>query len=172
MSETKHLWEHDHPYYCHVGNYYRVGCHDLYESWEEYIEDWKGYDVDQNLIWRWDAELCDDPNYFTLTIFRVLQRKARNCSQEIKAIPIELENEVRKYLIPHFETMMKIWEGVDILIEESETEPCPKCSQESAPATLVRVAKPKIIMFECPLDSGGCGHEWNVILGILPKDEG
>ncbi|MCK4545124.1 hypothetical protein KAU43_06260 [candidate division WOR-3 bacterium] len=58
------------------------------------------------------------------------------------------------------EMMDFLTKGTNLEIIDSETEPCPLCNQESAPAILVRIAHPKIIMFECPKDSGGCGHTW------------
>jgi hypothetical protein len=53
MTE-RHLWEVDHPYYCTEGNYYSNGCHSTYDSWADFVEEANGWDLDMNLLFRWD----------------------------------------------------------------------------------------------------------------------
>ena len=76
MNNERHLWEIDHPYYCSEGNFYKNGCHTLFESWEEFatpttvdsagfggnvLYDW---DDDLNFLFRWDWKKADPDNYF------------------------------------------------------------------------------------------------------------
>lgn len=59
-----HLWEYDHPYYCHEGNYLHVPyqnpeitVHKVLPSWEAFKGGDDSYydaDRDQNLLFRWD----------------------------------------------------------------------------------------------------------------------
>jgi len=71
-----HLWEHDHPYYCSEGNYFKNGLHARYDSWADFAqpsagrsfnEEWNLlYDFDDalNLLFRWDWKKADPENYW------------------------------------------------------------------------------------------------------------
>lgn len=112
---TTPLWETDHPYYCETGNFYQNGLHESYETWEGYMEQWKRYDVDMNMIFRWDwytpteedIAIGLDRNQ-TITIHRVLQRKAILRSETVKVTP-EDEPAIRAYLQPFAENMRRMW---------------------------------------------------------------
>ena len=45
MTDTKHLWEYDHPYYCSEGNYYSNDCHHTFCSWEDFDAEWGDSDL-------------------------------------------------------------------------------------------------------------------------------
>lgn len=120
---TTKLWETDHPYYCSEGNYYNNGLHDTHETWADYIAEWAHYDIDMNMIFRWDwytpdpadyeCELEEDPGFQlpqpTITIHRVLQRKAILRSDSITITEAD-EPAIRAYLEPYAQRMKEIWE--------------------------------------------------------------
>lgn len=57
----KHLWETEHPYYCEESNYF-VGYDKTvveYGSWAEWWEANESYDIDLNLVFRWDWRAKD-----------------------------------------------------------------------------------------------------------------
>lgn len=111
------LFEVDHAFYCAEGNYYSTKCFDKYESWEEYEAAWKGYDIDLNLIFRWDWWKSDPSDYEEgeenkgdyITIHRVLQRKAILRSDRVYVSEAD-EPAIRKYLEPYAQRMKDIWE--------------------------------------------------------------
>jgi hypothetical protein len=35
-THTQHLWEYDHPYYCAEGNYFKIGQHEHFASWQDF----------------------------------------------------------------------------------------------------------------------------------------
>lgn len=124
MSEIKHLWEYDHPYYCSEGNYYVGGLnygdvHTDYESWQDFIEDWGGTDADMNLVFRWDWNQADPDDYADgeelpgdkLQVFWVLQRKAILRSTEC-TVTAEDEPAVREWLTGRAKTITAIWEPI------------------------------------------------------------
>lgn len=113
-----HLWEVDHPYYMNEGNYYANGCHEEFDSFEDFLASWADADIDMNRVHRWDWREGDYWGIFTpegdpdirgeLMVFFVLQRKARlmSCS-----VPVRRSDEpaVKEYLRPHFERELAIW---------------------------------------------------------------
>jgi hypothetical protein len=110
MSDA-HLWEPSHPYYCAEGNFYKTGCHNLCESWQEFYELVRDWDPDLNLLFRWDWH---QPGYDDwegsplLETFWVGQRKALQYSYECPVTP-EDEPEVRAWLEEHAKTIAAIW---------------------------------------------------------------
>lgn len=119
-KHLKHLWEANHPYYCQEGNYYSNECHFQYDSWDEFFGELGNSDPDYNLVFRWDWEKPnpDDfseeeivPEYDTLKIFIVGQRKARLTSAEVKVTEAD-ENSVRLWLGERSKTLTAIWEPI------------------------------------------------------------
>lgn len=118
-----HLWEHDHPYYCAEGNYYKTGCHEHFESWQEFGDEATPYggDRDQNLLIRWDWHSprrypepllrVDEPDLLMLHF--VLQRKALLCSAGI-AVTDDDEPDVRRFLEECGKTIAAIWQPVTL----------------------------------------------------------
>ena len=77
MSDHKHLWKFDHPYYCSEGNFFKNGLNNQFESWADFAQPSEGknmfrdewnllydYDPDLNLLWRWDWKKADPDNYY------------------------------------------------------------------------------------------------------------
>lgn len=132
-SESTHLWEHDHPYYCSEGCYYVPGTrwsevHADWESWQDFLEDWGNVDPDYNLLFRWDWEQADPQNFYlkpgdpddetaeyeeakkvdTLKLFFYLQRKAKPFSHTIRVTEAD-EESVRAWLTGRAEHMRTLW---------------------------------------------------------------
>ncbi len=134
-GEALHLWEIDHPYYCSEGNYYKSGCHTLFESWGEFatpttvgamgfggnvLYDW---DDDLNFLFRWDWDRADPADYAyereedpdfempgdTLLLFFMAQRKGRNMSAAVAVTEAD-EPAVRAWLEKKAEYMRMVWE--------------------------------------------------------------
>ncbi len=121
-SNTPHLWEIDHPYYCQEGNFYKNGLDTEYASWDEFTG--TGFfsgGRDLNLLFRWDwtswrrhpdPELrCDEPE--ELRLFFVLQRKAILCSVGIR-ITDDDEPRVRRFLDDCSRTVAALWAPLDL----------------------------------------------------------
>ncbi len=110
-SESTHLWEHDHSYYCSEGCYYVPGTqwsdvHADWESWQDFLEDWGNVDPDYNLLFRWDWDRYEDSE--DLKLFFYMQRKAKPFSHTIKVTEDD-EDSVRTWLIERAEHMRKLW---------------------------------------------------------------
>lgn len=109
----KMLWEANHPYYCSEGNYFAADQHDTYSSWGDFLEEWDGSDLDQNLLFRWDWREGEDWNVpegeARLFLFFMLQRKARNLSCEV-AVSREDEPAIREWLSVRWKLLRLMWE--------------------------------------------------------------
>jgi len=114
MSEQKHLWDYEHPYYCNQGNYFSNDTISTYETWTDFYEDEnnRDMDIDMNLIFRWD---WDDER--GLMFFIIGQRHGVFRSVWIKHPEKEKESEIRTYLQQHFDRMLENWapflKGID-----------------------------------------------------------
>ncbi len=110
MTEQKHLWELEHPYYCHNANFYHRDELEEFDSWEIFIEKWGGADMDLNLLFRWDWHLkghwSDDSDI--LQLFFILQRKGIFRPCEIKVTKND-EVKVIEYLKPRFRHLSALW---------------------------------------------------------------
>lgn len=116
----KHLWETDHPYYMNEGNYFKIGCHTTYATWDEFLSGWKDADIDYNWFVRWDwlegedngaGEYSGD-DYYRNGIFkiqRIGQRKGLLDSHEISVCRAD-EPKIREFLNPYWEYMKLMWE--------------------------------------------------------------
>lgn len=121
-----HLWEVDHPYYMQQGCFYSADHHHEYESFAEFFEEWKTYDDDMNLVFRWDWEAhqpydeetfkgCEETDHSectdVLSIFFVMQRKAYTVSCAVK-VDQDDEGAVLKYLTPKARKIATLWEPI------------------------------------------------------------
>lgn len=104
------LRDSDHPYYCSDANYYTTPDKTImrYDSWDEFHDDWKNFDVDMNLIFRWDWNVWED-GVEELSIYRMLQRKGAFVTQIVRVTPDD-EDAVRSYLQPHLDRLVENWE--------------------------------------------------------------
>lgn len=119
----------DHPYYTSESNYFSNECTTTFESWAEYLIEWADYDVDMNLIIRWDwhptlTELADNakwlaehPEYAdeqedetpTLQIARLGQRKGKYTVQIVRNVTEADVPAIKAHLLPHFERILENW---------------------------------------------------------------
>jgi hypothetical protein len=114
-----HLWEHEHPYYCAEGNWFKNGEHTCWPSWAAFVASgWTRNDPELNLVWRWDWPMdCDDEDEPTdkpgdrLLLFVMLQRKAYNFSHEVAVTPND-EPAIRAYLARSAAVIAKLWAGL------------------------------------------------------------
>ncbi|MEV8492326.1 hypothetical protein AB0471_25725 [Streptomyces sp. NPDC052002] len=120
-----HLWEIDHPYYAHEGNFYKTGLHNLFVSWDEFTETtFFDGDRDMNLVYRWDWQ---KPGFFDwdgeeqLKLFFILQRKAICCSAEMPISEAD-EPRVRWFLDECAKTMTATWEPIRLSAEAGERD--------------------------------------------------
>lgn len=104
-----HLWEVEHPYYAAEGNYALKDCHETYESWASFVEAEGGADIDLNLIYRWDWNLCEEDEEDALSIYFIGQRKAL-CRSVLVSVKKTDEEAVRAYLRPRWERLRELWE--------------------------------------------------------------
>ncbi|MGT2461129.1 hypothetical protein [Sinomonas atrocyanea] len=137
-SPVKHLWEHDHPYYCEPGSFFKAGQHHRFASWADFATPFSftldqdgritgsagtalySGDLDQNLLFRWDWKAWHldpdrDPDAYAdgeerhvLMLFFMLQRKGANCSAEV-AVTAEDEPAVRAWLAGRVQTVRDMW---------------------------------------------------------------
>jgi hypothetical protein len=121
-SQTQHLWEIDHPYYCEPGNFFKNGQHTNFDSWQQFVDEtlFATGDPDLNLLFRWDWHKpghhdWDGPEQ--LLLFFVLQRKSFNCSVQIAVTEAD-EPAVRAWLAERAKTITAIW--APITLPESE----------------------------------------------------
>lgn len=120
-----HLWEVDHPYYCSESNFYSNDCHFEYKSFQDYINTMGLYDLDLNLIFRWDWKRNDEETYppnpdydstiddnyrgYTLSLFFVMQRKGVFAAHEVQVCRAD-EPAVIEYLRPRLAKLQEMWE--------------------------------------------------------------
>lgn len=134
MTDTTHLWDHDHPYYCSEGNFFKNGLEHRFKSWAEFatpssqtaMEDIGNllydFDNDLNLLWRWDWKRADPEDYTWerehdpafempsdgLFLYFMLQRKAYNMSAEVAVTEAD-EPAVREWLEAKAAHMVALW---------------------------------------------------------------
>ena len=66
-----------HKYYCDDW-----GRGEIYDNFDDFIEDFNKMDEDLNMVFRWDLE-TDDENRYILKINMVLQRKAEILTDKV-----------------------------------------------------------------------------------------
>jgi hypothetical protein len=127
VTETPHLWEVDHPYYCKEGNFFVPGTrwdevHSEYASWAEFYADWGDADHDMNLAFRWDwkrdngeyLEDGEEPEPDKLWVYWVLQRKAILRSTECVVTEAD-EPAVREWLADRAKAIAAIWSPISLI---------------------------------------------------------
>lgn len=106
-TKIKMLWDYEHPYYMAEGCYFSRDCFHSYDSWADFLEAWKDYDIDLNRVHRWDF----DEDKTAIQIFYVIQRKGYTSSCYVKIKP-EDHDDIKKFLKPHAKLNAKLWAGV------------------------------------------------------------
>lgn len=122
------LWEANHPYYCHDGNY-RVAPADggnivRFDSWADFFAKNGDSDPDQNLVFRWDWTKPDPDDYVggedgdfypgeTLDLYVMQQRHGDFWVWSIDVHP-EDEPEIRAWLTGRARTLAAIWAPIPL----------------------------------------------------------
>lgn len=110
----KHLWEHDHPYYCTEGCYYRSGpdVHDQEPSWSSFMESWGDSDENYNMLMRWDWCVGEEhgigKDQHELRLYFFQQRHAKPHSVYVAVTPAD-EDAVRAWLATRWEHTKRLW---------------------------------------------------------------
>lgn len=104
---VEQLAKYEHPYYG-TGTY-----HENYDSFIDFYNDMRNYDVDLNFCYRWDVIKHDDGTY-SLNIFIIQQRKGCIVEHSIykftdSDVPLFFE-----YLKEHMKTMKNMWMPFDL----------------------------------------------------------
>jgi len=124
MTEVKHLWDVDHPYYCTEGGYFHTQEHfptiHSFGSWAEFLSDMGSSDEDLNLLFRWDWKEQDedsgeptfngDVHYRNgeLSLFFMLQRKGFHTTCIVQVCRAD-EPEVRAWLQRRLNYLIGLW---------------------------------------------------------------
>lgn len=121
-----HLWEVKHPYYMTEGNYYSNECTHVFETWQDFLDEWGDADMDMNWFVRWDwmestpeeaEENEDDSDLYngddnrrhaTFLLQCIGQRKANLQSCRISVCRND-EAAILEYLRPRWEYMRQMW---------------------------------------------------------------
>ena len=97
-----------HDYYASDSNYYSESTTSTYDSWKEFYSINKDYDIDMNLVYRWDINQDDDGEYSMLLVI-IGQRKGLYRPVIINNILEENVEQIKEFLKPHFEKLISIW---------------------------------------------------------------
>ena len=113
----RHLWEYEHPYYCHDNNYFSNKCSRTFNSWKEFLAEEGESDLNMNLVFRFDCKpvtddngdyLPVDTNGFILSLFIIGQRKGLFRTVAVKA-KCEDEQSIIAYLKPRLAKLKSLW---------------------------------------------------------------
>lgn len=97
----KHLWEHDHPYYCSEGHYAEA-----FSSWEAFLDEMGDSDMDLNLLFRWDWMRDEQEN--VMRLFFVQQRKGLIASCCV-AVQDGDEDSIKAFLRARWAHLNELW---------------------------------------------------------------
>jgi hypothetical protein len=128
MSELKKLAV-AHPYYASDSNYYSNEASMSYETMADFLDEWEEYDVDMNLVYRWDVyeryDEDDEPlGVYSAEVFIILQRKGIYKPISIDRIEETDVPRFRKYLQSHLETIQMMWRPIAPALEETNRLLC------------------------------------------------
>ena len=89
--------------------YYGSGVHEEhYECFQDFYSEMKDYDIDLNLVYRFDIKKNEKETGYHLFIFTILQRKGRITEHYIKNFYESDLNLLSDYLNPHRELCNKL----------------------------------------------------------------
>lgn len=105
----------DHPYYASESNFYTNERSHHYENVADFLEEMDGYDIDMNLVYRWDIKpiFDDDDNpigKYSAQITIILQRKGIYAAHLIDEVDEKGAIALKAYLLPHWERLKQMWE--------------------------------------------------------------
>lgn len=106
-----------HPYYCCDVNYYSNKAAQRNETFEEFLDEWSGADLDYNLLFRWDVIENDEDekeNTYFFKAFFILQRKGIFMPVHVDVIEEKDVPSLLEFLKPYQCKMQKIWEPLSL----------------------------------------------------------
>lgn len=127
MTDVRHLWEVDHPYYFNRP----VDDAPAFESWAEFMAEFGDSEMDYNLVFRWDwregavwdlGDYNGDDYYrhARLIVGIIAQRKGHCYSHTIKVCRAD-EPAIRAWLEPRFRYLLTMWEPFNIASPAEQT---------------------------------------------------
>jgi hypothetical protein len=109
-KSSLHLFDTPYDYYCEPTYY------EKYETFNDFIEEMKDYDIDLNFPFRFKFDECDErengEKCYSLSIFIILQRKGRITQHEIKKVKHEDEPAIREYLEGCWTHIKNYWKPI------------------------------------------------------------
>lgn len=100
----------DHDYYASDDNHYSNDAVGRYNTWIDFYEDFKDADIDLNLVYRWDVYKRESSEEYYMKIVMILQRKGIYMPIHIKSVENKDVEQILKFMKPHFEKLLKIWQ--------------------------------------------------------------
>lgn len=115
------LKNYNHPYYCSGSNFYSNEPYTEFETWSDFLQEWGSsndddFDIDMNLVFRWDIGKHNNGNLF-LDLFFIHQRKGIFRNVHIKDLPKDKGDELEKWLEPHWKKLKSLWQPITTLSE-------------------------------------------------------
>ena len=104
----------DHPYYCSESNYYSNEAAKTYNTFKDFLDEYgDSYDVDLNLIFRFDVRECEDnPGVYSAYFFMIKQRKGLFCPIRILVFTEADEPQAINMLTKHWLKLRELWEPI------------------------------------------------------------
>lgn len=112
----------DHRYYCSISRYNSSGSCRSWDCWEDFIDEWREYDIDYNLAFRWDIRQYEEEEQaemhgarkgdYYMEIFIMKQRLGLFAPQFIRLVQEENVEEIVEWLKPHYEYLREIWQPI------------------------------------------------------------
>ena len=113
------LWKVKHPYYINEGNYFKVGCHEKWPTWQSFEAGWRDADLDYNWFVAWDwlegedngaGDYTGDDYYRngSLVLQMIGRRKSYLGSHEVSVCRAD-EPKVREFLQTRWNYMRDMW---------------------------------------------------------------
>jgi hypothetical protein len=116
----KHLWEVEHPYYCADSQWEWD-----FESWDAFLSEMIGADLDFNLMVRWDWRNSNDSDEElkadVLHLTYVRQRKGELVTYNV-TVDKQDERRIMQFLFDRWQHLSKTWEGISDIPEVKEIE--------------------------------------------------
>jgi len=112
MSETKRLWDVNHPYHCNDGNFFSNDCVDNHDSWRDFVAEQGDADKDMNLVFRWDWTATDKDEAHPRHVLQICWTAQRKGIYRTSFVRVEERDEpaIRAWLVERFTHLLKLWE--------------------------------------------------------------
>ena len=99
----------DHDYYASGTNYYDNDATQNYQTWADFLEEYKDCDIDMNLVYRWDIDKRDKSDRYYMQIIVIAQRKGIYVPIQIQYVDETDVVSIVEFMKPHFEKLLKLW---------------------------------------------------------------